>query len=589
MLSSFLGFVFRQVFRLAKAFLKVVFQCLLWGFVSLFLVSTLIGLLNRKQESAVEPGTILILDLSDPIVEVDKGLRQFRPHSMKLMDCIQGLEAAAEDERIAGLIIRAESLSSSTLNEVLKDELWQSVAAFKAKKPVLAYLRETHRQDYTLASIAHKVYMHPLGHMSILGTGCEVVFWGTAFQKYGLKANVFKCGRYKSATEPFTEERMSPESREQLSSFLQEVWQHSVDTISKARNITPQTLDTLSKKEGIIDAKRALELKLIDAIAHEDELGTYFEKAVFIEQIQDYKKLSLKHYAQGHKKETLSADTIAILYADGVISNQKGDWENLNSTALIKDLRKLRAKDSVRAIVMRINSPGGEASASEDLRREIELTNAVKPVIISMGSYAASGGYWAALGASTIFANPSTLTGSIGAFAMLIDWENLGIKHGIRADRVATSPLASIYSSSRSKNEEEGRILQSMTDTTYELFIDHVAKSRKMDLSAVEALAQGRIWSGSQAFRLGLVDHLGTLKDALSYAAQGLDSWQIEEYPKEKTYRELVKDLWKGEGYVLSYGLSLLPHSLQRLIYTYCYEPSSTVFTLLDYDLKACF
>lgn len=590
MLFAFLRFVLTQLFRAIKACMRLALQCFVFGLVLLVVCSTLFGLLHRKKEKALESGTILVLDLSESIVEVSKGFQEFQPQATRLMDAVQGLKAAAKDERIAGLLIRADSPLASSMSDVLKYELRESIAAFKAHKPVIAYLRDSHRQDYTLASIAHTVYMHPLGHLSILGTGCEVIFWGDAFKKYGLRAHVFKCGRYKSATEPFTENKMSPESREQLSSFLQELWQYSADTLVAVRPISRQALEAVSQTEGILSADRALELKLIDAICHENELGAYFENAKLIDSKQDYAKLSLSAYAQRLKEEPASDSTVALLYAEGVISNQKTrNWDTLSIRTLIKHLRTLRARDDVKAIVLRINSPGGEASASEDLRHELELTKAIKPVIISMGPYAASGGYWAALGGSSIFAHPCTLTGSIGAFAMLVDWEGLGLQHGIKADRVATSPLASIYSASSSKSEVEKRILQNLTDKTYERFLSEVAQSRHMEYTAVQAAAQGRIWSGRQALELGLVDQLGTLTDALNYAAQGLEDWQLEEYPKDKTYLELVSDIWKGEGYALGYCLRCLPQSIQRFIYTYCYNQPCKVFSLMDYQLDTTF
>lgn len=581
-----------------------------------------LSLKSKKHKGPIQPGTILVLDLSDPLAESPRGLKPFHPHTTTVLAATQALKHGAEDNRIAGLLIRGDGPFPSTQGEVLKYELSQAIQRFKKKKPVIAYLRDSSRQDYVLATSAHKVYMHPLSTLSLLGVGYEGIYFGEAFETYGLKAHVFKCGRYKSATEPFTQSQMSAESREQLSALAEELWQDNLATIAQGRFLTniqassqvpyptpvtslPQVksstpvqassqgqsldaaaLNAIAQAEGLFSPARALELGLIDGILQEDAVYSQFENAVFEASTQSYHKLPLRDYAEHLETQKPDTPTIAILYAEGVIAKNTKNWDSLNVPALVKDLQRLRADGSIQGIVVRINSPGGEASLSEDLRHAIALTAAQKPLVVSMGSYAASGGYWASLGASTVFANPSTLTGSIGVFGMLIDWSSLGQKHGIKGDRVGTSPLSSLYSTSHGKTQAELQALQRMTDYTYELFLEHVAKARKLSLDAVQAVAEGRIFSGKKALELGLVDHLGTLEEALHYLTPGLDYFNIEEYPKAKSYAELWEDIWAGGPYILSQALSCLPKSLQQILFYSSFSHQPSVLTLLDTTLS---
>ncbi len=585
MLWSFVRFLLTQGFRLVKSLVKAGFQVLLLSFVVLLCFIALISaftLKHKRYNASIQPGTLLVLDLDEPLADSARGLRSFHSHTTTVLAATQALKHGAEDDRIAGLLIYGDNPFPSSQGEVLKHELSQAIQGFKEKKPVVAYLRDSSRQDYTLATSAHKIYMHPLGTLSLLGVGYEGVYFGEAFENYGLKAHVFKCGRYKSATEPFTQSQMSAESREQLSNFAEELWQHSLHTLTQARSLNTTHLNALSQTEGLFSAARALELGLIDGILHDDEVYTQFEKAVFSETKQNYHTLPLRRYAESMRDQRSDSPTLAILYVEGVISKNTKNWDSLNIHALIKDLRRLRADDRIQGIVVRMNSPGGEASLSEDLRHEIALTAAQKPLVVSMGSYAASGGYWASLGASTLFANPSTFTGSIGVFGMLIDWSSLGQKHGIRVDRVGTSPLFGLYSAGHGKTQVELQILQRMTDYTYERFLEHVANARKLSLNAVQAVAEGRIFSGKKALELGLVDHLGTLQDALNYLSQDLEDFRIEEYPKAKSYADLWEDIWDGGPYILSQAWACLPKSLQQLWFykRFSYQPS--VLTLVD-------
>ncbi len=601
MLWSFLRFLLRQWLLFLKYLARACVHVLVLGIATLACLAAVFGFLSlksKKHKGPIQPGTILVLDLSEPLAESPRGLKPLHSHTTTLLAATQALKHGAEDDRIAGLLICGDNPFPSTQGEVLKYELSQAIQGFKEKKPVIAYLRDSSRQDYVLATSAHKIYMHPLSTLSLLGVGYEGIYFGEAFEAYGLKAHVFKCGRYKSATEPFTQSQMSAESREQLSNFAEELWQDNLATIAQGRALTnvqasPQgqsldaaALNAIAQAEGLFSPARALELGLIDGLLHEDGVYSQFENAVFEASTQSYHKLPLRDYAEHLETQKSDTPTIAILYAEGVITKNTKNWDSLNVSALIKDLQRLRADGRIQAIVVRMNSPGGEASLSEDLRHAIALTAFQKPLVVSMGSYAASGGYWASLGASTVFANPFTITGSIGVFGMLIDWSSLGQKHGIKGDRVGTSPLSSLYSTSHGKTQAELQALQRMTDYTYELFLEHVANARKLSLNAVKAVAEGGIFSGKKALELGLVDHLGTLQDALNYLSQDLEDFRIEEYPKAKSYAELWEDIWAGGPYILSQAWACLPKSLQQILFYSSFSHQPSVLTLLDTTLS---
>lgn len=588
MLGSFIHFLIKIVTRCLKGLLRASFQALCLLFMLLVLLVGVLGLiklLKKNQAPTLKPGTLLVLDLSEPLAESNLGLYPFDSKTTTLWSALQALKHGAEDDAIAGLLIRVDSPFPSAQGEVLKYELRQAICRFKEKKPVRAYLRESSRQDYVLASCAHKVYMHPLSTLSLLGAGYEGIFFGEAFEKYGLKAHVFKCGKYKSATEPFTESRMSPESREQLSVFVQEVWQDSLATIASNRNLDSSQLNTFCQSEGLFHPARALDLGLIDGILHEDEVCSQFEAAVFLEDTQDYSKMSLRRYAESIQAPKANRDTLALVYADGTIAKNTKDWETLNVPALLKTLHKLKADETVKGVLIRMNSPGGEASLSEDLRRAIALIAAQKPVVISMGSYAASGGYWASLGASKLCANPFTITGSIGVFGILFNWEKLGQTHGIHADHIGTSPFSSLYSTAQAKTEAELNALQGMCDYTYKLFLSHVSAARGLSLEEAQKVAQGRIVSGTQALQLGLVDAVGTLEDALAFLTEGKDSFKVEEYPKAKTYTELWEDFWSSSPTSLTSLFSYLPASLRSALGPKLSGIQLPVLTLFDASL----
>jgi protease-4 len=395
------------------------------------------------------------------------------------------------------------------------------------------------------------------------GLASEPAFFAGAFEKYGINVQVTRVGKYKSAVEPFTRREMSPEAREELQKLLGDIWSGLLVEIGTSRNLTPEKLQSTVDTEGLIRASAAKEQGLIDRVAYRDEVYDGLKaKTGRAGSKEPFKQVTLADYAEVAKDvlDRLPQDgdapksggrggRLAIVYAEGEIVDGEGDDDQVGGTRFSRELRKLRHDESVKAVVLRVNSPGGSASASEVIQREIRLLKKVKPVVVSMGTYAASGGYWIAAYGDKIFAEPTTITGSIGVFGIQFDVKKLANDFGVTFDSVKTGKFADAMTISRPKTPEELAVLQRMIDWIYGEFIAKVAEGRNLTPARVEEVAQGRVWSGSDAKEIGLVDELGGLDAAIAYAAEkaGLGSnYRLVEIPRHKELIELIQEYIEG-------------------------------------------
>ena len=520
---------------------------------------------NQQKTEVVEQGSYLVFDLAANIKDapptVDfSALAGNRSETLQLRTVTRALRAAAKDDRIAGILLKG-SLTPSGYGSgyaALK-EVRDALADFKAKgKPVKAFLTFAQAKDYYLASVADEVILDPYGMILLPGLASEPVFFAGAFEKYGIGVQVTRVGKYKSYVEPYIRKDMSPENREQIQKLLNDVWGSLVGDIAKSRGLTPAAVQATVDAEGLIRPETAKAGKLVDRIAYRDEVIDELKARTGRKGSKEsFKQITLASYARtasdraDRGKTGLSmghTERIALVYAEGAIVDGDGEPGEIGGDTFSRELRSLRQDDSIKAIVLRVNSPGGSASASEEIQRELRLARKVKPVIVSMGSYAASGGYWISAYGDRIFAEPTTITGSIGVFGIQFDVKKLANDFGVTFDSVTTGKFAGAMTISRPKTDEELAVVQRMVDWIYGQFTAKVADARHLKLEFVQEIAQGRVWSGTEAQKLGLVDEIGGLDVAIKYAATQAhvaSNYRLVEYPRKKEFGEAVEELIK--------------------------------------------
>ena len=464
-----------------------------------------------------------------------------------LFNIIDAINYAETDDKIKGI-----SIDNNFINAGISQTkaLRGALDKFKASgKFVVAYGDIYSQKDYYLSSVADTIYLNPVGMMEFKGLYTERLYFKDFQEKSGFKMEVVRLGKYKSAVEPFLASEMSDNNREQISVYLNSLWNEMKLDISKSRSIPVDRLNRIADSLLARNPNLAKSSNLIDKIAYHDEylngmkyaLGIDSEKDLNLIEVADYSE-----YASNKLKANYNKNKIAVIFAEGDIMYAEGEKGIVGHGAINRSLQKARKDDKIKAIVLRVNSPGGSALASELIWREIELTKKVKPVIVSMGDLAASGGYYIASNAHKIIAEPTTITGSIGVFGMLPNGKNLADNVGINAEQVVTNKNAVTYSFFEPLNTEQRRFIKEGILDIYDLFSKRVAEGRNLTREQVETIAQGRVWTGADAVKNGLVDELGGLDLALKYAAEAADiqDYKIKEFPVfEKNLDKMLEDL----------------------------------------------
>lgn len=462
-------------------------------------------------------------------------------------DVLNAIEAAKTDDKIEGIsILNNESMLGLAQSKAIRRKLEE----FKQSgKFVVAYANAFSQKEYYLNSVADTIYLNPVGELDFKGLSAEILFFKDFQEKSGVKMEVIRHGKYKSAVEPFLENQMSPANREQMTVLLNSIWSSVVSDIAKSRKISVDSLNSIANSLGARTPELAKQKHLIDKIAYEDEYHNGIRKALGVEKEEKYNKVSILDYARKVAKEgkNLSEKTkIAVVYAQGEIKSGEGDVDYIGEGSMRRALEAARNDENVKAVVLRVDSPGGSALTSELIWREIELTKKVKPVVVSMGNLAASGGYYISCNANTIFAEPNTITGSIGVFGALPNFNPLATKIGINAEQVRTHKNASGYSVFEPIDENfKGYVTESI-EHIYSVFLKRVADGRKMTVAQVDSVAQGRVWTGNDALKLGLVDKIGGMDAAIRHAATlaKVKEYRIKNYPEyEKTFEDLLRNL----------------------------------------------
>jgi protease-4 len=464
-----------------------------------------------------------------------------------LIDVIDAIEIAKTDDDIKGISILN---SNSELGMAQRKALRDAMEDFKKSgKFVMAYANSFSQKEYYLNSVANSIYLNPVGEMDFRGLSSEIMFFKDFQEKSGVKMEVIRHGKYKSAVEPFLENKMSEANREQISALLNSVWTSVTSDISKSRAIPVAKLNEIANGLLARTPQMAKSQKLIDYIAYEDEYHNAIKKVLKVAADKDYDKISILDYT---RKTITTAeimntkDKIAIIYAQGEIRSGEGDVEVIGEGAMRRSLSEARKDKNIKAIVLRIDSPGGDALTSDLIWREIELTKKVKPVVVSMGNYAASGGYYIACNANTIFAENSTITGSIGVFGILPNLTQLATKMGLHSEQVKTNENSAEYSPFLPLDEKTKAVTQESVEQVYKTFVTHVAQGRKMTFAQVDAIAQGRVWTGSEALKIGLIDKIGGMDNALETAAKlaKISSYSTRNYPEfDKSFNEILENL----------------------------------------------
>jgi len=525
-------------------------------------IAALVALGGRDSSApAFEKGSYLVLNLStnftDAPAELDLGPLGGGPESVQLRTVTRALRAAAKDERITGVYLTGD-LSPADFGSgyAALRELRTALEDFRAAgKPVQAYLTQATTRTYYVASVADNLALDPYGMILMPGLASQPMFFAGLFEKYGVNVQVTRVGKYKSAVETFTRRDMSPENREEVTQLLGDIWSVLLADIAKTRKLESAEIQGVVDREGMIRAQPALEAKLVDRVAYRDEIYEDLKSRTGRAGSKEpFRQVALAQYAKQLKdggapeagKKSSAKGRIAVVYAEGEIVDGEGNIGEIGGSELSRTLRKLRQDSNVKAVVLRVNSPGGSASASEVIQREVRLIREAKPLIVSMGSYAASGGYWISAPADRIFAESSTITGSIGVFGLQFDVQRLAADFGVSFDTVKTGRFADALTITRAKTPEEMAVLQRMVDWIYGEFVAKVSEGRKLTPEQVEAIAQGRVWSGREALARGLVDEIGGLDAALAHAAKraGLgESPRVIEYPRQKEFIEALQEI----------------------------------------------
>ena len=542
-----------------KSFFATLLALVVAGGLAFLLFIGVIAALGSSGKPSVPNKAVLIFDLDTSLSDAERdpepgealseALSGGEKHTQSLPATIEALDRAASDARITALFITGNLQGAGPAQ--LK-ELREAIQRFKAKKPVLAYNLGWGKRDFYLAAGATTVFINPFGEMEVNGLASEPMFLGAAFKKYGVEVQVTRVGKYKSAVEPFITDRMSEPNREQVQKLLDDIWGEWKDSVAKDRRKEPADLQAIADERGLLEAEDAKKLGLVDRIAAYDEVLDELKKLAGKQpKDKDFPQIALATYAGIPGEAKTGKARIAVLVAEGEIVDGEGKSSQVGGERLSRELRRLRLDDRIKAVVLRVNSPGGSASASELIQREVILTKKVKPLVVSMGHLAASGGYWISTYGDRIFAESSTITGSIGVFGLLPNVKKLANEHGITWDSVQTAKLANPMTLTRPKTDLELARIQGLVDHIYEQFVSKVAESRKMKKEAVHEIAQGRVWSGKEAVKLGLVDEIGGLGEAVKHAAKMAkaenDFYVTGPEREPDPFKELLRSLGQGK------------------------------------------
>jgi protease IV len=552
-----------------KEFFKFMFASFLGTLLTIFIVllfffGIIAGFIAmaENEEVKLEENTVLHIKWTSPILDRDSEnpFADFNFATMEsnkpvgLNTILKNLDKAIDDPKIKGIFLDMESIPAgiATISEIR-----EKLAEFKATgKFIISYANSYDQSAYYLASLSDKIYLNPDGMILFKGLNAQIMFLKGLLDKLEIDMQIVRGpdNKYKSAVEPLMLDKMSEANREQIGTLINSVWGRLLLAMSKDRGISLEDMNLVADQLDLTEAVNALELSFVDGLAYRDEIIDILKDKTGVEEDDDLESVSFGKYtnAKLDKKEKISKDKIAIVYAQGSIVQGNGDPGSIGSATTSKALRKARESENVKAIVFRVNSGGGDALASEVIRREVELAAKEKPVIVSMGDVAASGGYWISTSADYIFAQPTTITGSIGVFGVIPNFKKMfNNKLGITFDEISTNKNSDFIDVMKPMSDFQREKLDISITKIYDQFINLVATSRDLDPGFVDGIARGRVWSGIDALELGLVDEMGGLEEAIDFAAEQAelgDKYRIKEYPERKPFFEQFMEELTGQA-----------------------------------------
>jgi len=587
-------------------FFASLFAMAMVGLGGFLLMIILIGASISLSEPApvVAKDSILVFDMSANIQDrpvavtqeqvINEVLGRGGPPDYSLRAVLGAIEAASDDMRIKALYLKGSlrprnyGSGFAALKEVRK-----SIEEFKevSGKPVIAHLVYPSDKDIYLASVADRIIMNPEGLIMNAGLASEPMFYAGFFKKYGIGVQVTKAGEYKSAAESFVLEKMSAPARAQTQALLDDLWSDYVETVSNRTGMSADEFQALVDTKGLLNGKDALDAGLVDELGFGERVIEALKEASEDESEDlEFKATSLADYLVATQSDS-SGDHVAVVYAEGAIVVGEGGEGDVGGSKLARQIRDLRHNDRVKAIVLRVNSPGGSALASEQIQHELRLAKQKMPVIVSMGTVAASGGYWISAYADKIYAEPNTITGSIGVIGMFMNFKEIANRHGFTFDVVKTGKFADALSIARPKSTEEMAIIQREVDDVYSDFLRKVAEGRGQDQEDIRKIAGGRVWSGVDALNIGLVDELGGLREAIAYAAQKAELGEdpsIRDYPKAKDFfEELMENLSTTASVADSNPyLQALENSVEDIRSISQFDDPRGIYTVLPFKIE---
>lgn len=529
----------------------IVLLCVVFFF--FFIIILVVGSASGDKSVTVKKNSILTINLKTHIIDspteertglfnVDK-----KNQNILIYEALEAIGKAKADDNIKGISIEVDNLNAG-ITQI--DDLRSAIEDFKKSgKFVYAYGNTVSQASYYLGSVADKYYLNPAGMIELKGLATEVAFFKDFADKYGIGIEVIRHGKFKSAVEPFLRNDISPENREQLSTLLNDIWKNTSSKIAVSRKMdTAQFRTVVDSLYGMIP-ELSLRYKLADQLIQKGEYDQMIKTRLKLKEDDKLNKISLAKYINSYSDEEKSGDKVAVLYASGSI-NSGDEYNEIYSEKYIEYIKDLQENDKVKAVVFRINSPGGSANASDEILFQLQQLKKKKPLIVSFGDYAASGGYYIAMAADKIYSEPNTLTGSIGVFGVIPYFKELANKNGVRSDIVATNANSQYFSTLNGVTPYGVNMITRSVEGTYKRFVHFVTQNRKQTFEQIDQVGGGRVWSGVRAKQIGLVDELGTLNDAVRFAAQkaGLKSYNVTAYPKKmSTFEQIFQDLNKED------------------------------------------
>lgn len=525
----------------------IVVLCVVFFF--FFIVMIAFGSMSNEKSVSVKKNSVLTINLKTDIIDSPTEDQQSifnvsdKNTSILIYDALEAVRKAKTDDNIKGISIEVDNLNAG-ITQI--DDLRAAIQDFKKSgKFVYAYGNAVSQSSYYLGSVADQYYLNPSGGIELKGLATEVTFFKDFAEKYGIGIEVIRHGKFKSAVEPFLRNDISPENKEQLSTLLNDIWDNTASKIASSRKMDVNQFKTVVDSLYGMIPDLSLQHKLADKLIQKTEYDQMIRTKLSLKEDDKLNKISLTKYIDSYSDKDKSGEKIAVLYASGSINN--GDeYSEIYSDKYIKYIKELQDDKKIKAVVLRINSPGGSANASDEILFELQQLKKKKPLVVSFGDYAASGGYYIAMAADKIYSEPNTLTGSIGVFGVMPYFKDLANRNGVRSDIVATNANSAYYSSLNGLTPYGVNLMTRSVEGTYKRFVHFVTQNRKRSFEDIDAIGGGRVWSGTRAKQIGLVDELGSLEDAVKFAAQkaNLKSYNVSSYPKKMTaFEQIFSDL----------------------------------------------